>query len=1043
MRRNKSKPSIKSKKTAQLTSDQLRQLFFAKCKDREHIYEWIKLFWGVNLPKTTISRYSNCNPLDSVWEIYKACVWDKKGLDILYIAPRGGGKCSLKGTLVPIKNSGLRKIEDVKVGDELWSGFNWQKVLKTFDEGILDGVYLKTKNGLKLTGSVNHRVLIADKESGITWKHISDLTKDDFVACSGNADFALNQMEFDDGWLIGAVVGDGSIVDTIKNKRVDFCSGDELVSFKYKQIIFNKFNKIPREWQLSSNSIGYQVNSSDLISWIKSYIDGRLCYHKKLKTLDHSDSFLAGFLVGMFDTDGSKDEMTLANKDLVEQVSHILTKFGVFNRIIDNRKKPRYSQFIKRDITYHSVHFISKLPIFLLPIGNKREFFKLESDKRREQYRYPSYVVDFFIKELREIYNLHNGWMTRDGEKKRVQIPFIDHLSTRGDFIEGKKIHTWAQWSHEVGLYDLSERLSIIADCYFQSVIEVGKETGHFYDLSVEEDHSYTSNGIVSHNTLGVAITESALMFHDRRGAVHIGAIEKQAKRAYSYFQTFLQKNKEILSPLVEKSVIEKTTLIIDNEPVTLECLPCTMSSLNGPHEACCVMDELDTLSPEGLSAYKQINGIPVRHRLTGAPPVKIGISTRKSAYGLVQRQMDTALAQGRSIKIWNQIDLTERCEPSRHGTEEITLFVDQMRMHHVPQEEFEKLTEDKKKDYIAYQATDGCAKCPLFSVCLGDLKNQDPEMTAEKSTMITGINDLITRIKGADTDWVLAELMCLKPSTEGLVFKEFEKSRHVVSWNKMWEKLTKEIPTEEIDEVKFLKEIHKRKLPIYGGIDWGWSAPSTFIAAAVDQDDNVFVLRAFGLTKTNDPTFIHLVKTKFHRLYRIQMYYPDIANGSAVDLMKTAGLPVASKIDKSENLGVQVIKRLLNTPGTSEVKLFISDENCAMMVHEFERYHYEKDGAGETIDGKFAKEFDHTIDPLRYILTAVMGKSRFIISHDMLSIDIDKPLRAEDGSYYRAPSFYELARENSIQVTPTESRPFNRGDTEEEEEPGGMLWSF
>ena len=541
--------------------------------------------------------------------------------------------------------------------------------------------------------------------------------------------------------------------------------------------------------------------------------------------------------------------------------------------------------------------------------------------------------------------------------------------------------------------------------------------------------------------TLGVAITESALMFHDKRGVVHVGAIEKQSKRAYQYFQNFIAKNKDVLGPLVEKDTIEKTVLVVDNQQVSLECLPCTMAALNGPHEACIVMDELDTLSGEGRLAYKQINGIPVKHRLNGAPPVKIGISTRKSAYGLVQQQMDMAEEQGRTVKMWNQIDLMERCEPSRHGTKDVTIYVDQERMRHLPQEEFDKLAESKKADYVAYQGTDGCLKCPLFSVCLGDAKKQDPKMTAASSTMIATIDDVCKKVRSADADWVMAELMCMKPSVEGIVFKEFDKTRHVVDWKHMWKVLTKEDPTTDIDEVMFVRELHRRQVPVYAGIDWGWAAPSTLTVAAVDQDDNVYVLRSFGITKTNDPTFIHMIKTKFHKFYKVQMYYPDNANGSGVDLMKTAGLPVASKIDKSENLGVQVIKRCLNIPGTSETKLMIAKGNCDQLIHEMERYHYEKDAAGNSIDGKFAKEFDHAIDGLRYMLTAVMGKARFVMATDSGLSGEANPLTAGDGSYLRPPNFYELARIHNVPVQTPEARPFDKD--EDSDGPDGFTWGF
>jgi phage terminase large subunit len=239
-----------------------------------------------------------------------------------------------------------------------------------------------------------------------------------------------------------------------------------------------------------------------------------------------------------------------------------------------------------------------------------------------------------------------------------------------------------------------------------------------------------------------------------------------------------------------------------------------------------------------------------------------------------------------------------------------------------------------------------------------------------------------------------------------------------------------------------FLRELHKRKVPIYAGIDWGFTAPSAITIAAIDHSDNVYVLKAFQVKGMNDPTFIHYCKTRFHRKYKVQMYYPDIANGSGVDLLKQAGLPVATKIDKSINLGVQVIKRLLNVPGTSETKLLIANEGCEPLIEEFERYHYDMDAAGNVIDGKFAEEYDHSLDPLRYLVVMLLGKSRMMVSND-LAIGRDDPILAPDGSYLRAPTFYELADQHAIPVIPPDVRPFDRPDGEDDEMDGGMSWMF
>ena len=88
-----------------------------------------------------------------------------------------------------------------------------------------------------------------------------------------------------------------------------------------------------------------------------------------------------------------------------------------------------------------------------------------------------------------------------------------------------------------------------------------------------------------------------------------------------------------------------------------------------------------------------------------------------------------------------------------------------------------------------------------------------------------------------------------------------------------------------------------------------------------IDKRENVYVVKCDGETFCNDPKWIGKIKNKYHRKYRCQLYFPDIANGSALDLMKQASLPVANEIDKSVNLGLQVIKRLLRTPGTGDPK--------------------------------------------------------------------------------------------------------------------------
>lgn len=77
------------------TIEQERVLFLKPCKNRDELRAWIKHFLSLSLPDVTVSRYSDTNPLDVIWEVYNICVNRKNPENInelLYVAGRGSGK---------------------------------------------------------------------------------------------------------------------------------------------------------------------------------------------------------------------------------------------------------------------------------------------------------------------------------------------------------------------------------------------------------------------------------------------------------------------------------------------------------------------------------------------------------------------------------------------------------------------------------------------------------------------------------------------------------------------------------------------------------------------------------------------------------------------------------------------------------------------------------------------------------------------------------------------------------------------------------------
>lgn len=560
-----------------------------------------------------------------------------------------------------------------------------------------------------------------------------------------------------------------------------------------------------------------------------------------------------------------------------------------------------------------------------------------------------------------------------------------------------------------------------------------------------------------SGKTLGMAIAELLVLLHDKRDVVHVGAIQNQADRCYSYQKNFLynSKIKDIVMPaklsedqrILEKANMSKSIFNLGGDKVTLEVLPCTLKACNGPHVPLVVVDEIDTVSGEGLKAFKEIAGM--LDSKGGRKALRVGISTRKSRYGLMNKQIENAEHEGRTVRRWTAFEFTERCPDSRSGTKEVDLYVIQDKLEVLTEEEFKKKEPQKQKDYTKYKGYEGCTRCPLFSICLTDAKKQ-----TSTSPMLKTIDELAQKVRSEGADWALAQLMNLKPSVEGIVYREFDEKLHIKDWNQMWQILTGKPFPGECSHDMFVKKCHELNIPCYAGIDWGWSSPNTVVYFFIDKRDNVYVVKTDGMTYISQPGWIHHIKTKYHNMYRCQMYFADPADQGALDEMRKAGLAVANNIDKAINPGIQVIKKLLKVPGTTDAKLFLAKENSAPLIQEFMMYHFKVAADGSVTEDPDT-EFDHWLDALRYPLMMLLGKSTLILGGG-LDIQNQNNVVDSQGNYHRAPSPEEFASINNMKFNPVEDKSKigkigtkSQLDSDDDNDDGtmggngGFLWSF
>ena len=82
-------------------------------------------------------------------------------------------ECISKGTLIQCI-TGFKPIEEVQIGDSVWSRSGWKRVLDTFDQGKQEVFNVKTHCGLKIEATSSHRLRILE-DGQVSWCYVRDL----------------------------------------------------------------------------------------------------------------------------------------------------------------------------------------------------------------------------------------------------------------------------------------------------------------------------------------------------------------------------------------------------------------------------------------------------------------------------------------------------------------------------------------------------------------------------------------------------------------------------------------------------------------------------------------------------------------------------------------------------------------------------------------------------------------------------------------------------------------------------------------------------
>jgi len=202
---------------------------------------------------------------------------------------------------------------------------------------------------------------------------------------------------------------------------------------------------------------------------------------------------------------------------------------------------------------------------------------------------------------------------------------------------------------------------------------------------------------------------------------------------------------------------------------------------------------------------------------------------------------------------------------------------------------------------------------------------------------------------KSKTEDRFAQEYMADFRKTEGLVYKEFERSRHLIHGE--------------------LKDHMKGYNKIFAGVDFGFTNPCAVLTIYKDNDSKYFVEKEYYQRGNTDAQIADYVMSQSYNVV-----YPDPESASGIEELKRKGVNIREVIKNKDSIrnGINQVRELFKSN-----RLFIHD-SCYNLVSELETYSYPDKRPDHNEEENPIKENDHALDALRYAIMMEETKPMF-----------------------------------------------------------------
>ena len=510
--------------------------------------------------------------------------------------------------------------------------------------------------------------------------------------------------------------------------------------------------------------------------------------------------------------------------------------------------------------------------------------------------------------------------------------------------------------------------------------------------------------------TISVAILEILLLLHFKIEIAHASATESQSQVCLKYIQSFFYK----ISPLLEAMGWENTTQnkrtfefnTPDGIKPSIRVVICTPKGMNALHSNLMVIDELDLADPAALNEGRNIVGYS-----RGIYGFTLFLSTRKYAGGPMSQAIETADEKGYKIYRWNIMDVTSRCDKKRHQPsepKEDRYVAKSLPLRQLSREEFNLLPEiEKSKWDLVTNAHFGCKTCILLPICRKRLS--ELPKTA-KDNFYKPLIATIQKFKDNDSSIAESQLLCWKPSSDGLCYPRFDSTLdtgNVISIKKAYETLVGPTKKDSVSEITLLYEMKKLGIEFHCGIDWGYDHDFVICVVALIPNGEVWLMETYAAPglELDDQLQVGLaIKEK----YAPQKWFADTNLPSSRKTFTKHGMRCI-KFDKDVLGGIESVRaKISNAAGKRFFKVLYTDNN-KKAITALTKHRFKLDGQGNVTQAPDDERGIADIcDTLRYI-----GQNLFPVRGPQKPATVwtDRQGKVLDPE---SPEAKELARKNS-----------------------------